>query len=366
MNNLTRTILLVISLLVLGFFLWYFSNIVTYIIGAGVLTLIGKPLVRLLGRIRIAGFKLPLWFSALITLVFLWFFVISFFRIFIPIVANEASELSKIDIDAFVDRLGGPVYQIEKYVQIFNPGGDKTFSFEQYIEDKLASVFQFSILSKFFSTIITFLGDIFVAVFSISFIAFFLLKGENLLTEAIVVLLPQQYEKNLREALGSVNNLLTRYLIGILIQLTSILAFVTLGMYIINLSFRQSLLIGLTAAILNIIPYLGPLIGSTLGVLLGFAFNINAEINELLFLGGKMILVFIIVHLIDNIITQPLVFSRSVRAHPLEIFLVILMAGSLAGISGMILAIPAYTIIRVMAKVFFNNFRIVKKLTQKM
>lgn len=366
MNKLTRSIILALSLLVLVFFLWYFSNIVAYIIAAGVLTLIGKPLVRLLGEIRIGRFQLPAWLRALLTLVFLWFLLISFFRIFIPIIAGEASELSNVDVDAFVERLGEPVERVERFVQMFNTETGKAFSFEEYIEEKLASVLQISVISRFFGTIFSVLGDIFVAVFSISFITFFLLKGENLLTESIIVLLPQQYEKNLREALDSVNNLLTRYLIGIVIQLTCILIFVTLGMSIINLSFKRSLLIGLIAAILNIVPYLGPLIGSTLGILLGMAFNINAELNELLFLGGKMLVVFIIVHLIDNILIQPLVFSRSVRAHPLEIFLVIMMAGSLAGIPGMILAIPGYTILRVLAKVFFNNFRIVKKLTHKM
>lgn len=365
MNNLTRTILVVIGLLVIVFFLWYFSNIVTYIVGAGVLTLIGKPLVDLSGRIKIGRFKFPAWLRALLTLVFLWFLVISFFRIFIPIIASEASELSKIDVDAFMDRLGGPVYQIEKFIQTFNLSDDKPFNFEQYIEEKLASVFEISILSRFFGSFVTFLGDIFVAIFSISFISFFLLKGDNLLTEALIVLVPRKYENNLRKALESVSYLLARYLIGILIQLTCILTFVTIGMFIIKLSFRQSLMIGLIAAVLNIIPYLGPLIGSTLGVLLGLAFNINAEIDQLMFLSGKMIFVYLIVHAIDNFFIQPLVFSSSVKAHPLEIFLVIMMAGSMAGIPGMILAIPAYTIIRVLAKVFFNNFRIVKKLTQK-
>jgi predicted PurR-regulated permease PerM len=66
----------------------------------------------------------------------------------------------------------------------------------------------------------------------------------------------------------------------------------------------------------------------------------------------------------DNIFFQPLIFSSSVKAHPLEIFLVILIAGTLAGITGMILAIPTYTVIRVFAKEFLNKFRVVQKLTR--
>ena len=136
-------------------------------------------------------------------------------------------------------------------------------------------------------------------------------------------------------------------------------------MLIVGLSFKQCLLIGLTAALLNVVPYLGPLIGSALGILMGLAFNVSLPLNELLMMGGYMLIVFLIVQAIDNVIVQPFVFSGSVKAHPLEIFIVIMMASTLAGIPGMILAIPAYTILRVLAKVFFYNFRLVKKLTKK-
>ena len=238
-------------------------------------------------------------------------------------------------------------------------------NFEEYLEEKLSALFNVSIISGFFSSVASLLGNIFVAVFSISFISFFLLKEENLLTEAMVVMIPESAENHFRRAILSVKHLLSRYLIGILLQLTGILILVTIGMLIVGLSFRQSLLIGLVAAMLNVIPYLGPLIGSALGIVLGLAFNIHFEINLLLIFGVHMLIVFLIVQLIDNIIFQPVIFSKSVMAHPLEIFLVIMMAGSIAGVPGMILGIPAYTIIRVFAKEFFNNFRVVKKMTRK-
>jgi predicted PurR-regulated permease PerM len=79
---------------------------------------------------------------------------------------------------------------------------------------------------------------------------------------------------------------------------------------------------------------------------------------------GLMLVVFISVQVIDNILFQPLIYASSVLAHPLEIFIVLLIAGSVAGILGMFLAIPAYTVIRVIAKEFFNNFKLVKRLTE--
>lgn len=122
---------------------------------------------------------------------------------------------------------------------------------------------------------------------------------------------------------------------------------------------------GLIAGIMNVIPYLGPVLGTTIGLVLGIAGNLDLNFyDELVPLTIYMVLVFITVQLIDNTLFQPLIYSSSVNAHPLEIFLVIMIAASLAGIAGMILAIPTYTILRVFAKEFFSEFKIVKKLTR--
>jgi len=76
--------------------------------------------------------------------------------------------------------------------------------------------------------------------------------------------------------------------------------------------------------------------------------------------------VVIITNLIDNIVSQPVIFSNSVKAHPLEIFIVILASGFVAGIPGMILGIPAYTVLRVFAREFFYNFKAVQKITSNL
>ena len=78
---------------------------------------------------------------------------------------------------------------------------------------------------------------------------------------------------------------------------------------------------------------------------------------------GKICSVFVIIQLLDTILFQPLVVSNTVKAHPLELFLVVLSAGTLGGIGAMIIAIPIYTILRIIAKEFLNNFKIVQKLT---
>jgi predicted PurR-regulated permease PerM len=96
---------------------------------------------------------------------------------------------------------------------------------------------------------------------------------------------------------------------------------------------------------------------------MGVASHINQDFVPLIY---YMIIVEAITHLIDNVVFQPVIFSNSVRAHPLEIFIVILAAGFAAGVPGMILGIPTYTVIRVFAREFFNNFKPIQKITSSL
>jgi len=75
------------------------------------------------------------------------------------------------------------------------------------------------------------------------------------------------------------------------------------------------------------------------------------------------IIIFAVLQMIDNFILQPNIFSKSVKAHPLEIFLIVLIGAKIGGILGMVIAIPAYTVVRVLLKVFFSEFEVVKKMT---
>lgn len=78
----------------------------------------------------------------------------------------------------------------------------------------------------------------------------------------------------------------------------------------------------------------------------------------------RVLSVFIIMQIIDNFVLQPIIFSKSVKAHPLEIFLVVLIGAKLGGILGMVLAIPLYTVFRVIGKVFLSEFKVIQNLTR--
>ena len=362
-----RYILAGLAVIITAFALWYFKNIVAYILVAAVFSLIGRPVVDFLSGLKIRKIHFPMALNAAITLVFLWTILLSFFLVFIPIIINQAQELSHINIDAVKDSLEGPWDQIEKLFLRLNPNGNEEgVSLEQYIEHKLASVLNLSVISSAVGGTLGVVGNLFVAFFSISFITFFFLKDETLFADGIMLFVPTRYEERFGSFLKSTKKLLTRYFIGILLQITGITILNTIGLTIVGLKFQFAAVIGLITGIMNVIPYIGPIIGASIGLLLGIANNLNLEFyQELLPLLGYMALVFAAVQVIDNVLFQPLIYGTSVKAHPLEVFLVILIAGSLAGIRGMILAIPGYTVLRVFAREFFYKFKLVKKITDQ-
>ena len=365
MNSTLRYFLIVIGLITLCFLLWYFSAIVIYILTAAVLSLIFRPLVALLDKITIGRFRLPEGISAMLVLILIWFLFFGFFRLFVPMIVAEANELSSIDSDMLVSKLEEPIDKIEKFYYEYNLGEEELQSLDDFLSEKLNSILKLSVISNFFGSIIGLMGNLLIAVFSISFITFFLLKQKSVITDFIVLLIPVKHEEAIRNAMQSVRHLLMRYFVGLLAQASGMLILTTIGMSIVGIDFSLALTIGLIVGLINVIPYLGPYLGGSIGILLGVANNLHMDFSaELLPMVLSMFAVIVCVQLIDNFLFQPLIFGTSVKAHPLEIFLVILIAGTLAGIPGMIVGIPVYTVIRVFAKEFLSKVRFVKKFTR--
>lgn len=365
MNTTLRYILAGLGIILAGLAIWYFFSIVAYILISAVLALLGRPIVDLLGKIRIGKIHLPKSLRALITLLAMFFMVGLFLRIFIPLIANEVESLSSLDPEQLLTSLEEPTEQLELLIDKYNLRGEEKFSVEDFLTEKAMTIFNLSFFSNLLGSFAGIIGNIFVAVFSICFITFFFLRDEKLFAKGILILVPDKHHEAFRHAMSSTRNLLRRYFLGILGQITGIFILLTTGLTIVGVGFTHSILIALLAAFFNVIPYLGPVIGAVIGILLGVATHLELEFyTELLPLAGWMLVVFVIVQLTDNMLFQPLIFSNSVYAHPLEIFLLLLIAGSLAGIAGMILAIPCYTVLRVFAKEFFNKFEVVKKLTK--
>ena len=346
--------------------IWYFRSIVAYILIAAVFSLIGRPIVDFLHKIRVWKFHLNRSLCAGVTLLLIWAVFFGFFRTFVPLILSQAQDLSEIDFTTIRSDLQEPLDKLELLFFRLNPNGGENLTLEQFIESKLSSVINISVITDAIGGTVGVLGSLFIAIFSISFITFFFLKNETLFEEGLMMFVPVKHEEKFENFFRSSKALLTRYFAGILLQVSGITLLVTIGLSIVGLKFQLAAVIGLTAGIMNVIPYIGPLIGASIGLVLGLANNLDLDFyHKLLPLLGYMALVFVIVQIIDNVLFQPVIYGKSVKAHPLEIFLVILIAGSMAGILGMILAIPSYTVLRVFAREFFYQFKVVKIITEK-
>jgi predicted PurR-regulated permease PerM len=367
MNTTFRNILIFIGILILITGIWFFREIVVYILVSGVLSIMGRPLVDLFLRIRIGKWSFPRALSALLTLLIIWGGIVLFFYIFIPLVTSQIDQFSSIDSSKIVKLVEVPIKKVEALFRAFNKDITKEVSIQDFIISKVAGVLNINLLQNFIGSIANILGNIIVAIFSITFITFFFLKDQRLFFESILIWIPDKYVDSVTRALHSVKRLLTRYFIGIIIQSTCIMILITIGMTIVGIEFQQALVMGLILGILNVIPYVGPWLGLIIAIIMGVAANMNQDFSTVVIpLVWYMIIVEAITHTIDNVVFQPIIFSNSVKAHPLEIFIVVLAAGFIAGVPGMILGIPVYTVLRVFAREFFINFKTVQRITSSL
>ena len=367
MKTTLRNILIFFGILLFLALLWYFRNIVVFILVSGVLSIMGRPLVDLFCRIKIGKWHFPRVIGALLTLILIWGIIIMFFVIFVPLVTKQINYFSTIDSGKIVQIVEGPINKIESLLSNLNPNISDQLSLKEYISSKISGILNIEMIKNFLGSLVSLLGNVVVAIFSITFITFFFLKDQHLFYESILMWIPDKYVDHVTRALNSVKKLLTRYLIGIVIQSTCIMILIDIGMTIAGIDFNQALVMGLILGILNVIPYLGPWIGLFIAIIMGVASHINQDFSTVVVpLIYYMILVEIITHLIDNVVFQPTIFSNSVKAHPLEIFIVVLASGFAAGIPGMLLGIPTYTVLRVFAREFFYGFKTVQKITSSL
>ncbi len=351
-----------------GFFLlWYFRSIVIFVVVSAIISLITRPVFDLYHKVHIHKFRINKTGAALLTVLTLWVFIVMFFRFTIPLVATEIQFFSNIDIPRALQKISSLLSEALKPVRGSEFGETIIDNIERQFELALLTLLDFGQVGHFFTSVAEFFGGILIAAFSITFITFFFLKEEGLLIGGILIFVPSRYEQGIRHVLLSIRYLLRRYFLGILIQTTLVATFVTTGLSILGIGFNHAVTIGIFSGLVNIIPYLGPLIGAFFGISVGslIYLQLPMEIEFLSFLGW-MAFIYVSVQLMDNMLFQPLIFSNSVKAHPLEIFIVILSAGYMSGIAGMFLAIPVYTIIRVIAREFFDKYEVVQKLTDRM
>jgi predicted PurR-regulated permease PerM len=363
-KNWNRWLTIGIAMILIALIVYYFSNIVTYLLIAWVLSMIGQPIMNFLMKFRYRKIGISPSGAAFLTIFFYYIFFGLLLLLFIPPIVEQAQNLANVDYNAIEKNLEKPMAQITQYLHRYGIIPPNRSAVDQLFY-KVKVLINPTMLSSVVETTVSTFGTILIGVSSITFILFFFLKDQTMFGDFLAGVVPAQYESHTLTALDHIRELLIRYFGGIILQMIGVMIMVSGGLSYLGV--KNAMLIGFFAAIMNIIPYVGPIIGAVFAALITFSSNLDLDFyTQLLPLILKVILVFPLMHLVDGFILQPYIFSNSVMAHPLEIFIVILIGADIAGVGGMVLAIPAYTALRVIAKVFFNEFRFVQLITENL
>lgn len=339
---------------------WYFRTIVSYLIIAWVLSLIGQSFMIRFMKLKIKNKYVPQGIAAILTIIAMLGILIGFFLLFVPLIVSQAHALASVDYTSLIKTLEPPLHSAEDWLHqrgLLVADQSLVDAGIQAIKDWFKPAWVNNTINSLFSA----LGNFVVGFASVFFILFFMLKERSMVKEFVAVLVPKQYEAKILHAFQDISFLLRKYFTGLIIQLLVNTTCLTIILLLIGIP--NAFLMALLWGFLNMIPYVGPLIGYCLLVMLTITSNLGMDWSQLKILLFKVTLANFGQQQIDGFLIAPYVHSKSAKAHPLEIFLVILAGARMGGILGMVIAIPTYTVLRVIARVFFNEFRLVQHLT---
>ncbi len=336
-----------------------FKKIVLYIAIASVIFLICYPVNRKITLLKFGNKTIPKWLSALITLMLLCVVLFTLFMVIVPPLIVQANTLSSLSLKDVSHNL---IMQFPSLGTFLGSLGNEA-DMKEVIGQQVESFLNISNFSKILGNMLNYAGSIAGGIYCVLFISFFFLKDENLVRSGILLLSPSRYEKDIKEILHTTKEMLGKYFSGLFLDM--LLVGLAVGFLMWFLGIKNALLIGFLAGLFNAVPYIGPIITMLVAVFLGVSDCLTeAAYDQISITITKIAIGLVCINLADGMLLQPVIYSNSVRAHPLEIFLVILMGSTLAGIGGMIVAIPTYTIFRIVARQFFSRFKFIDKITE--
>ncbi|WP_426092008.1 AI-2E family transporter [Flavobacterium sp. DSR3-2] len=353
-NGILRALLTLTLCGLILYFFYQIQSVLIYLVVAFILTLIGNPILDFFKK----RLKFNHIFATIATLLIFILIIFGFIMMFVPLILSQGQNLSLLNTAEIEKNIIRLINQITVFLD-----NHQIDSAQVLKEANITSKINFNFIPNFLNTILGTISSLGIGLGSVLFITFFFLKDRLMFILGVKKLIPNNHEEQILHSLGKINRLLSRYFIGLLLQLFIVFLLYLIVLFIFGVP--NALAIAFLCAVLNIIPYIGPLIASSLAAILTMLSNLGSDFQSIILPTTIYVLIgFWIVQIIDNNLSQPFIFSQSVSSHPLEIFLVILIAGFLFGILGMIVAVPLYTIIKVMGKEFFPENKIIMLLTK--
>ena len=354
--------------LLLGFgiaaFLFFFSAMAWMLFLGFIMSLMARPIFDALGRWPKSPWAMGKSMKAGLAILTLWLVLAGVILLIAPTVQQQWAIMSQTDFTLLSQNIQQALHELENWMAergwISPPTSQNNdlsplthFLLEQ-VEQFWQSLRLMDLISPAFDAFSSTLAKLFGSLFS----SFFLLRDRTLFLEKALHLMPASWHSHVWTVLIETRKNLSRYFLGLGLEVLLVAIFTSLGLWMIGLDFPLALTLGTIAGILNLIPYLGPMMGFLMGLVLTVASQLHLPFEaQILPLLLKVSAVFISVQLIDNFALQPWIYSDSVAAHPLEIFMVIVAGGIVNGITGMMLAVPIYTMIRLIARRMFVIFQ---------
>ncbi len=353
-NGILRALGILLGIALVLVFLYKIQSVIVYIAIAAVISLVGRPIVLFLRR----KLKFNNTIAVVVTMLVFIGLLAGLIGMFIPLITDQGKNLALLDFDQLERNIDNLYQQIVNYFEFNN------IDVEQSIKDSnILSKLDFSLIPNFFNSLVSGLGSFSIGLFSVLFISFFFLKDSKLFEDGIMIFVPEGKEMRSKRSWNKIKDLLSRYFVGLIFQILILFVIYTIVLLIFGID--NAVVIAFLCALLNLVPYVGPLVSGFLMLVLSMSSNLGENFSDVILPKTTYVMIgFIIAQLVDNFFSQPIIFSKSVKSHPLEIFLIIIIAGILFGIVGMIVAVPAYTAIKVILKEFLSGHKIVNKLTK--
>lgn len=326
---------------------WTFLSVVFVpLLLSGFLYYMLNPILNLIVKIKIGKFRINRGIASLLIVVLLILIIVWGISALIPPVVKEISQLVN-HLPQTVSGLQSLMNDTIKHSPLKHV--DLNAYYRQF-DHQLAAYAQKILkgLSERVGDIIGMVTNITVVTITVPVMLFYMLKDGSKLVPAIQKWLSPHHAKEVNQLLGKMNNTLSSYIAGQVIECLFVGIFTSIGYLIIHEPL--ALVLGIVAGLCNIIPYVGPYIGIAPALFV----SLTMAPDKLIW----VIVVVLIVQQVDGNIIYPNIIGKTLKIHPLTIIVLLLATGHIAGIAGMILCIPFYAVLKTVVEYMFDIYRI--------
>ncbi|MBO0432084.1 AI-2E family transporter [Enterococcus sp. DIV0660C] len=308
--NMLSAILL--PLIVAGFFYYMFNTVVLFL---------EKHHVS-----RVYGY--------LLTLVFLIILVVLAIMNVIPQLVEQAIQLTK-NLPLYAEETSQWLNELSQREEFKGINLEEQFATANLSLSNIFNLILVSLTSSV-SKLISFMMQFFILLFTVPFILLFMFKDGHKFIDALSHFFPQSIRGELRQTVKELNETLSAYISSTMLDAVIIGVLSFIAMVLINQPY--ALLLAVICGITNIIPYVGPFIGAIPAVLVALFVSPWQALY--------VAIAILIIQQLDGNLIKPLLFGKTMNIHPLTIILVLIGAGSVAGIMGMLICIPVYGVMK--------------------